>query len=623
MNFVRAILRARALRWSTAILLVVTAGFFIVSDSARGWCSTTSQDQHAHGPVAAAGTFAPGVSAADIASTDGGAQTLHLRWPLAADEHLFGLGERFGPLDLVGQAVDTWAGTTPQGMTSTANYSPTPFLLSSRGYGLLLDTPARAHWDVGATHPGCLTVDVAASHVRVYTLHGPTPAAVLAQHAAVVGRPPLPPPWGLGVWKNLIGGSDRVREDLARLDTAGIPADAVWIYDAVDEESGFGYPWHIYGPIPPGLYPDLPGLVADLHRRGLKVLGYLNPFVLQGTAAWSYAQGAGFLVSDHSGRPITGSLMGETSSLVDLTNPGAARWFGDRVERALRVVGFDGAMQDFGEDAPVDGVYASGVPGALVHNEYPVLYGRIVREAAQRVKPDATVFLTRSGYDGSQQYATARWPCDQTRSWERNTGLPSVVPAMLSGGISGWPYWGPDIAGFFDQAAVPTERELWIRWLELGALSPIMRDMLGAGSAPVGLWTDDETLRTFRTYAQLHEDLVPYLNDLAADAHTQGLPLARPLFLDYPDDAAAYRIGDEYLLGPDVLVAPVTQPGQRERSVYVPAGRWCDHWTGAEHTGPALVSVPAPVDHIPLLMRDRTPHQPGACPLPSGRSSSR
>ncbi|MFN2291480.1 MAG: TIM-barrel domain-containing protein, partial [Anaerolineae bacterium] len=430
----------------------------------------------------------------------------------------------------------------------------------------------------------------------------------VAHHAQWIGLPPLPPEWAFGVWKNLIGGPDRVLADLQKLRDARVPIDAVWIYDAVVEEDGFGWPWQIYGPIPPGSYPDLPGLIEELHSRDLKVLGYLNPFVYPDWAGYDQAAQQGYLVQTSDGQPYLQKWTFGQRAYVDFSNSEAARWWQDRVSHALTAIGFDGAMLDFGEDAPHDAVYADSLSGHQMDNMYPVLYHKAAFEAGQAAKPGNFAFLARAGYSGSQPYSMGRFTGDQVRSWDQQLGLPSVIPAALNGSLAGWPYWGPDIAGFFQgRRAVdgPGEKELWIRWLELGALMPTMRDMYGAMEGdPVGVWTDDETLSVFRTYAELHTALRHYLHRYAVLAHEQGLPIVRPLFLNYPEEAEAYAIEDQYLLGDDLLVAPVLEPEVQERPVYVPAGDWRYYWTDEVYEGPTRVTVPAPLHHIPIFLRD-------------------
>jgi sulfoquinovosidase len=180
-----------------------------------------------------------------------------------------------------------------------------------------------------------------------------------------------------------------------------VPLDAIWIYDAVDERAGFGWRWPIYAPIAPGAYPDLPDLIERLQREGFKVLGYTHPFVYPGSASFDEARRQGLLVQAADGQPYLEPWVFTPRAYVDFTNPQAVAWRQARVRFALMDMGFDRAMFDFGEDAPLDGRYANGQPGTLLHNRYPVLYAQAAYDVGQSVKPGATVFFTRAGYDSS------------------------------------------------------------------------------------------------------------------------------------------------------------------------------------------------------------------------------
>jgi alpha-D-xyloside xylohydrolase len=527
--------------------------------------------------------------------------------PLRAGERIYGLGERFGPVDARGEIVDLWAEDRRIDPSRSTSYSPMPLLISSRRYAVLLDTTARARVDVGAAVPSAIRVEVEAGALRWLVIRAADPRQLLRRVTRLTGRPPLIPRWGLGVWKNLIGGERRVLADLERLCRYEVPIDAVWIYDLVDPVSGFGWPWPIYRPIPPGRYPDPARLVERLHARGVRVLGYLSPFVDTDAPGYAHAAARRYLVADVEGRPIVhqarlapGATV--TRSTIDFTNPKATAWFEARVRSALDRIGLDGAMQDFGEGLPAGAVTNDDEPAAFAHNRYPTLYTSAVRRAAQQLRPDETVFFARAGAIGGLRHSTGRFTGDQQRSWDPARGLPSVLQAMINGSLSGWPYWGPDIAGFTTAPdAVTDERELWLRWLQLGALSPVMRDMLGSQRHAVDAFTDRATLTAFRAYARLHNALEGYLHRAATVARRTGLPIIRPLFLEYPDDDAAYDVDHEYLLGRDILVAPVVQAGARSRSVYLPAGSWRHYWTGRRYDGGRWITVAAPVTEIPLF----------------------
>jgi alpha-glucosidase (family GH31 glycosyl hydrolase) len=573
-------------------------------------------------------TVAPGTTSLALLQPAGWqAARVGFALPLRAGERIYGLGERFGPVDARGEVVELWAEDRHIDPSRRTSHSPMPLLISSRRYAVLLDTTARARVDVGAGAAAVTRVEVDAGALRMFVIRGGDPKQLLRRVTRLTGRPPLVPRWGLGVWKNLIGGEQRVLADLERLCRLGVPIDAVWIYDLVDPASGFGWRWPIYRPIAPGRYPDPAVLVRRLHARGLRVLGYLSPFLETGAPGYAQAAERGYLVADVDGRPIVrqarlapGALV--SRSAIDFSDPSAAAWFEARVRRALERTGFDGAMQDFGEGLPPGAVPAGGEPAAFVHNRYPTLYSRAVRRAAQDAQPDDTVFFARAGAIGSQSESTGRFTGDQQRSWDPERGLPSVLEAMINGSLSGWPYWGPDIAGFTTAPDdVTDERELWLRWLQLGALSPVMRDMLGSQRYAVDAFTDQGTLTAFRAYARLHRALEPYLHRAARAAHRTGVPIIRPLFLEHPDDDATYDIDDQYLLGPDLLVAPVLQPGARSRTLYLPEGSWRHYWTGRRYEGGSWITVAAPATEIPLFIASglRLP-APAALWRPSERS---
>jgi alpha-glucosidase (family GH31 glycosyl hydrolase) len=261
-------------------------------------------------------------------------------------------------------------------------------------------------------------------------------------------------------------------------------------------------------------------------------------------------------------------------------------------------------MLDLAEIVPGDASYADGSVGTETHNRYPGLFSRASFEAARAMRGDDFVLFARSGSLGAQRHQSLQWPGDQTITWDQE-GIGGLIPAGLSIGLSGFPYWHPEVGGFLGVGLpADSERELWFRWLQLGALSPLLRDQYGEHRGePVEVWSDAETVAAFRTYARLHNSLVPYLYTQARVASETGLPIMRHLALLAPDDPRAWEQEDAYALGDDLLVAPVLNEGARLRTLYLPPGAWVDWWTGEVWDGGRTITVDAPLGQIPLFAR--------------------
>jgi alpha-D-xyloside xylohydrolase len=515
--------------------------------------------------------------------------------PSGTDEHFFGMGEQFGGVDQRGRRVGV---LVQDGMTTIrplGGYAPAPFFVSTRGYGLYLPGTRPSQFALDAP-PETTTwrVTVQSASLDCYVLDGPLPAAVLARYADLTGHPPMPPPWTLGVWKTAIGGQAHVLAEAQRLRRRHMPVSVIWSYDAVDEAVKLGWPYPIFARIPPGSYPDLPGFTAALHREGFKVLGYLAPEFTRSRPDFAYQVQHGYFVH----------AVGGHIYLLDLTNPAALAWWQGNERQILTTLGFDGWFLDLGDRLPPSARFFNGLGARDMANRYPLLLAQAAEQVVRAVKPDA-LFVMRSGFSGAQSLQPAVWSGDQRANWSATQGLPAAISAGLSWGIAGAPFWGSDIGGYLDGGLPWTQQEeLWMRWLEFGALSPIMRDQLGnMGYNAVYVWSNARTEAAFQFYAQLHQSLFPYLYSAARTAHLTGLPIMRHLFLAYPHDPCVYALNDEYLLGPDLLVAPVIAPGATSRQVYLPAGTWVDYWTGAVVAGGRSVSAAAPLARIPLFVR--------------------
>jgi alpha-glucosidase (family GH31 glycosyl hydrolase) len=518
------------------------------------------------------------------------------------NEKLLGLGERFEGVSLAGRRTELWAADRREIGYGDSTYLPVPWVLSSRGFGFLLDDTRRSTWELRSARGDAWAVGTPGPGLAFYLVAG-QPAQAIERYTALTGRPPLPPRWALGVVKTSVGGEARVLADAARIKASGIPVDGLYVWDAVDDEANVGWPHVTFEPVPGGTYPDVKGLTAQLRAMGFRPLGYFGPDFRPERQSRAQADRLGFLVRGADGTSWVHPLYG--ISLIDATNPKAVEWWTNvAFKRAFVDLGFDGGMLDLGEAIAPD-TQLAGRPGAEMHNAYPVAYTGAAYRALKALKPDGLLWM-RSGFTGAQQYHAATWSGDPVHSWDGVTGFKSMVPSGLSAGLAGYAFWHTEVGGYVDGVTDPaSERDLYVRWLELAAFTSMLRDNYGdRHGSPSYTWSDESTVALWRRYARIHQALGPYLWNAAQQAHETGLPVMRHLAIAYPDDPRAWAEEQEYLLGDDLLVAPVLEPLARQRTVYLPAGRWTHWWTGQLYAGPGDVTVPAPQDQIPVFIRE-------------------
>lgn len=548
-----------------------------------------------------------------ISATSAGARFLRLCVPVGAADSFAGGGAQFVDVALRGRVIDGWISDAASAQT----YFHAPVLLSSAGWMLVVDTTARYTLDVAAEDPSLLSMTIPGGVLRAFVLLG-TPRECIARLTEMTGRAPLPPPWAFGVWHNVRSGGDAIRDAARRLRDERIPGSALWIDDHYSPETNDGDGW-------PGNYPhvqygsadEMRSLVSDVHALGFKALTYLNPMVYRDTPWHSSAVSQGLLVRDVDGSPVhvrffhplhahRGVVDFEESvaALLDFGNPATVSAWQENVRTLLCDMGWDGWMEDFGEQLPGD---------AAAHNRYTLQYHGATSAERLRSKPGSVV-LARSGWLGAQALANAYWGGDQLCEWSREYGIASVIPGGLSVGLLGVGTWGCDISGLFALPEKPLatgagDRELWMRWCQLGAVTPVMRTHLGfkpAPTPPLDLWHDDEMTACFRRWAEFHVRLFPYLWACAQENASSGVPIMRGMFVEFPEDPVCWTLSDQYMLGPSLLVAPVLVRDARTRRVYLPEGEWYELGTPRRHAGPGWVEVSAPLDSVPIFQRGGT-----------------
>ncbi|MDD5748171.1 MAG: glycoside hydrolase family 31 protein [Actinomycetota bacterium] len=554
-----------------------------------------------------------------------------LKWEIRArgEERFLGFGERFNAVDQTGNRLYVWAEEGAYGLGErfgkifdgkpwnpfpngpTTAYKPLPFFISTEGYGLLLETPARVEYDICSSHPEILKITIWDRSFSWKLFYGPEPSKIIELLTEHTGRASVPAPWVFAPWADAILGSRRVREVANKIRGNRIPTTSIW---TEDWQGGFFIPpfrkrkaFYTIMPVrykvDRRLYPDAEDVADELHSKGFRWLSYFFPYILRGSREYREAKEKGYLLKNRRNGISHVLMLWHPYGQIDLTNEEAKKWYMGFLEENLKI-GFDGWMADFGEYVPPSSVASDGSSGLLHHNVFPLLWQKMHRELLDELRPDGDyVFFSRSASIGSQKYAPVFWSGDSNTDFEKYDGLPSNIPAVLSAGISGIPFWAADIAGYV-VATRARDKELFYRWTEFAAFLPVMRTH--HGTKPLACWqfdSDRETLKFFGKYARLHTALFPYFYTLAHEASRNGLPVIRHLLLHYPKDRVALGIKDEFLVGDRILVAPVVERGAAGRMVYLPQGEWIDYWDGKHEEGGKQLFVDSPLGHIPVFLK--------------------
>ncbi len=510
-------------------------------------------------------------------------------WP---DEGLFGLGEKFGPLNKRGQRVVSWDSDTTNCSTDRA-YKNVPFFMSTRGYGLFLHDSHRIEYELGSWSFTATSFAVENDALEWYFIYGPELRRILKRYTSLTGKAPVPPLWSFGLWMSRFGYKNRaeLEEIAAKLREHRIPTDVLhldpfWLRkghycDLEWDENAF---------------PDAEGMLRALADNGFKVCLWEQPFVPVGTEMFQEGVQKGYFVRDKERKPrIIYDFEEKETAIVDFTNPEAVRWYQDKHRRLLKQ-GVAVFKTDMGEAVPRDAVFADGRTGDEMHNLYPLLYNRTVWETVAEKWNGRGIVWGRSGYAGSQRYPV-NWGGD---SFSTFSEMAAVLRGGLSYGLSGVPFWSQDIGGFQGEKPSP---ELYVRWAQWGFLNSHSRCH---GVQPREPWEyGDEAEQIFRKFDELRYQILPYIWSTAHEAAETGLPVMRPLVLEFQDDPTTWHIDTQYFFGPWILVAPVLEEGGFVR-FYLPPGQWLDFWTGEVLAGPSWHERTVPLSEIPLFLREGT-----------------
>ena len=556
--------------------------------------------------------------------------------PVEEDEHFYGCGETFSEFDLKGQKVRIWVaehqnfkriseklrkqelyGKTPKEklpFSEYESYYAQPTFTSSRQYYVHVDGSCFMEFDF--SQKGYVTLYMREC-CDVEIGFGDSFTEVSALLTERLGRQPQLPDWLYdGMILGIQGGTETVERKIQRALDAGAKICGVWCQDWCGcRRTDFGYQVMWNWEWNRDLYPGLDEKIQEWKDRGVHFLGYINPFMALEKELYQYASEHGYCVKDKEGKDYLVTITTFPAAMIDFTNPAAYAWYKNVIRENLIGMGLSGWMADFGEYLPTDCVLYSGENPENMHNQWPALWARMNREAIEECgKMGEVFFFTRAGFTETVKTSTMMWNGDQHVDWSVDDGLLSVIPATLSLAMSGFGLVHSDVGGYTTKENMTRSRELLMRWEEMNAFSTLMRSH--EGNQPwrnVQFDDDGELLAQLAKTTKWHVALRSYLKETVQQEAECGIPVMRPLFYHY-DEESAYTEDTEYLLGRDILVAPVYEEGKTMRTCYLPQDEWVHLFTGKTYSS-GIYEVEVQIGCPPVFIRRDSPWAEELMPL--------
>ena len=520
---------------------------------------------------------------------------------LGVGETVYGLGERFGAYVRNGQSVTMW--NADGGTASELAYKNIPFYMTNRGYGVFVEDASDVSFEVASEKVERVQFSVPGERLTYDVIYGGSPKETLNLYTALTGRPALPPAWSFGLW---LSTSFTTSYDEATVSSfidgmaeRDIPLsvfhfDCYWMraYNWCD------FVWD------PDVFPDPEGMLKRYHDRGLLLCCWINPYVGQASPLFAEGTEKGYFLKTRDGSVWQTDLWQAGMAVLDVTNPAARDWYCNQIRRVLKQ-GIDCLKTDFGERIPVrDIVYYDGSDPLRMHNYYTFLYNQMIFDLLKQEKGEGEAILfARSATAGGQQFPV-HWGGDNSASY---VSMAETLRAGLSMSHSGFGFWSHDISGF--ESTAPAD--VYKRWAAFGLLSSHSR-LHGSSSYRVPWLFDEESVDVVRKFTKLKCTLMPYLYQMAVEAHRQGAPMMRPMMMEFPDDPACEYLDRQYMLGDRLLVAPVFDP-EGEVTYYLPEGDWYHLLTGEKVRGGGWWKEKYDFLSLPLLVKGGTVLPVGAC----------
>ncbi|MGN7938723.1 alpha-glucosidase [Virgibacillus sp. 6R] len=545
-----------------------------------------------------------------------------LRIAATPEEKVYGCGEQLSYFNLRGKNFPLWTSEPGVGRNKKTYVTwqadvkdkaggdyyntnfPQPTYVSSQKYYCHTETTAYADFDFRHSEfhelqiwevPKAMIFETAETYVKL-----------VEKISNLFGKQPELPEWVYdGVILGIQGGTEIVERKLEKALAAGMKVSGVWCQDWQGKRiTSFGkrlmwnWKWNEQE------YPQLDKKIPEWKEKGVRFLGYINPYVAIEGDLYKEAEKMGYLALNAQGDVYLVDFGEFYCGVVDFTNEKACEWYKQVIKENMIDFGLDGWMADFGEYLPTDVVLKNGVDARIMHNAWPTMWAKINYDAVSEAgKLGEVVYFMRAGYTGVQKYCTMLWGGDQSVDWSLDDGLASVIPAALSSGMIGCGLHHSDIGGYTSLHGNKRSKELLMRWSEMGAFTPMMRTHEGNRPDDCFQFDDDEeSLNHLARMSNIFVTLAPYTKSLVKLNSERGIPVQRPLFMHYENDKIAYDLKYQYLFGEDILVAPVHQEKQNEWEVYLPEDKWVHLWSGQEYSG-GYVTVDAPIGYPPVFYR--------------------
>jgi len=544
------------------------------------------------------------------------------------DEHFYGLGEKAARLDKRRAQFTMWNSDTPGYKEGTDPiYQDVPFYLGLEGgqaYGIFFDNSYRTHFDFAGESVEYMSFTAEGGEMNYYFFWGPSIKTILGRYADLTGHLPMPPKWALGNQQSRWSYFPYTvaEEAVRRYRAEDLPLDVLYL--DIDYMQGYRvFTWNRKG------YPDPTAFTGKLRKEGVKVVVIVDPGVkyqppepgatdaaanpevtAQDKSYYVFNQGLAkdYFLKRADGKLWIGAVWPGKAVYTDFTLEAAARWWGD-LHRAYLDHGVAGIWNDMNEPSDfldqtgktqMDVVtYDGGTnsPYAGNRNVFALNEARATYEGLERLRPnDRPYIITRAGYAGIQRYSTM-WTGDNTATWE---AMALSIPMFQTLGLSGEPFVGADAGGFIGR----TDAELLTRWYQIAFLTPFCRNHAQRDAYDHEPWRFGAFYEDIiRKYLKLRYRFLPFLYTALEEAHRTGVPIFQPLLLNYQDDANTLAIDDEFMVGSDLLVAPILKPGSTGRLVYLPKGTWFDYWTGRQVAGGRMIHADAPLETVPFYVR--------------------